>query len=41
MGYIDKKHRVREKGSGVVLEELKQRVVAKEAKVKRYDARNE
>ena len=41
MKYIDDKYRVREKGVSVVIEELKQRVVAKAAKVKRYDARNE
>ena len=41
MDYIDKKYRVREKSVSVVVEELKQRVVAKAAKVKRYEARNE
>ena len=41
LGYIDRTYRVREKGGSVVLEELEQRVVAKAAKVKRYDARNE
>ena len=41
MDYIDKKYRVREKGVSVVVEELKQRVVAKAAKVKRCEARNE
>ena len=41
MKYIDNKYRVREKGVSVVIEELKQRVVAKAAKVKRYEVRNE
>ena len=40
MEYIDNKYRVREKGVNVVIEELKQRVVAKAA-IKRYEARNE
>ena len=35
MKYIDNKYRVREKGVSVVIEELKQRIVAKAAKVKR------
>ena len=39
--YIDNKYSVREKGVWVVIEELKQRVVAKTAKIKWYEARNE
>ena len=41
MEYINNKYRVKEKGVSVVIEELKQRVVAKAAKIKRYEARNE
>ena len=41
MEYINNKYRVKEKGVRVVIEELKQRVVAKAAKIKRYEARNE
>ncbi len=41
MDYIYNKYRIKEKGLSVVIEELKQRVVAKAAKVKRYEARNE
>lgn len=38
---LDARYKVTKKGINVVIEELKQRVVAKAAKVKRYDGRVE
>ena len=38
---IQRKYKVQEKGIRVVIEELKQRIVAKSEKIKRYSNRNE
>ena len=38
---LETRYKVKKKGIGVVIEELKQRVVAKAAKVKRYEGREE
>ena len=38
---LETRYEVKKKGIGVVIEELKQRVVAKAAKVKRYEGRVE
>ena len=41
MARIKKKYKVHEKGIKIVIEELKQRVIAKSEKIKRYSNRNE
>ena len=38
---LERKYRIRQKGIRVVYEELKQRLVAKKTKIRRYEQRNE
>ena len=40
MEYLERKYHVKAKGMNVVLEELRQRVKAKTARIKRYEERN-